>query len=115
MKKKVSIFLVCMMAAMFLLTACGKDMSDSKYVGTWVGTTAEYEGMELSVEELFGEFSITLEADGTAKGTMDGEEESGKWEETDNGVSLDGEMELIADGEKLTYEEEGVIIYFEKK
>ena len=36
MKKKVSIFLVCMMAAMFLLTACGKDMSDSKYVGTWV-------------------------------------------------------------------------------
>ena len=46
---------------------------------------------------------------------MDGEEESGKWEETDNGVSLDSEMELIADGEKLTYEEEGVIIYFEKK
>ena len=69
----------------------------------------------MSVEELFGDFSFTLEADGTAKASMDGEEESGKWEETDNGVSLDSEMELIADGEKLTYEEEGVIIYFEKK
>ena len=116
MLKKMSCVILSMVLCILCLTACGgKDMSDSKYVGTWTGTKAEYAGFEMSVEELFGDFTLTLQEDGKAVVFVDGEEEKGNWDETEQGVSLDGEMEFIADGDALTYETEGVIVYFEKK
>ena len=39
MKKKM-MMMVCMMVIVTMATACGgKDLSNSKYVGTWVGKT----------------------------------------------------------------------------
>ena len=37
MKKRISLLMVCMMVIVTMATACGgKDLSNSKYVGTWV-------------------------------------------------------------------------------
>ena len=116
MKKNISCIMTCVLLIGMLLVGCGgKDMSGSPYVGTWHGTKAEYSGLEMSVESIFGDFSLELGKDGKATVITDGEEKKGKWDETDNGVILDGEMELTADGDMLTYEEDGATIYFEKE
>ena len=116
MKKRISLLMVCMMVIVTMATACGgKDLSNSKYVGTWVGKTAEYEGMEISVETLFGDFNLTLEGNGKATAHVDGVDKTGKWDETEKGIILDDEMEFIADGEKLSYETDGVTVHFEKQ
>ncbi|MDO4622833.1 MAG: hypothetical protein Q4B22_07750 [Eubacteriales bacterium] len=115
MKMKRLTAIILMLALVLTFTACGKDYSDSPYVGSWTGTEAEYSGMTLSVAELFNGFDLTLNPNGKATVTTDGETRSGKWEPTDNGVMLDGEMELIASGDYLTYETDGVTIKFEKQ
>ena len=96
MKKRISLLMVCMMVIVTMATACGgKDLSNSKYVGTWVGKTAEYEGMEISVETLFGDFNFTLEGNGKATAHVDGEDKTGKWDETEKGIILDDEMNSL--------------------
>ena len=97
------------------MAGCGKKLADSKYVGKWIGTTAEYEGLEMSVESLYGEFTVLLEASGKVTLNTAGEETTGKWEETDNGVLLDKEMELVDKDGKLVYETDGMSIYFERE
>lgn len=100
--------------AMILLCACGgKDMSDSEYLGTWSASTAEYSGIEISVDTVFDEFTFTLKDNGKVDMSVNGEEESGKWDETDSGISLDDDLQFEKlDENTLTYETEGITIYF---
>lgn len=108
--------IVLAVAFAFSVVACGgKDMSGSKYCGTWKATTAEYAGFEMSVEDLFGDFSIDLGTDGKATVTVDGDKKSGKWDEKDGKVEIDGQGLFTPDGDKLVVEMEGVTITFEKK
>ena len=116
MKKKFSLGLVLVMVLAFCLTACGGDKyADSKYVGTWNATVAVASGLEVPVDTIMDEFTIILNADGTATAKVDGDSEDGQWEETEKGVVIDETAELTADGDKLTIEKDGVIIYFEKE
>lgn len=113
MKKLIT--LLCALS-MFLLAACGKDMSNSKYVGTWVGTTVEYGGMELSIEDIYGKFEVELDAKGKATVTTADDSKSGKWDESETGVSLDGGDVILTEKDgNLVLEQEGMEIIFVKK
>ena len=113
MKKRISFMLVVMVATTLLLSACGKDMSDSKYLGKWEAISAEYSGVEISVDTLYDAFYFTLQDNGTVKLTLNDEEHSGKWDETDSGIIIDDEMEFKEmDDDILTYESDGATVYF---
>ncbi|MDO4468189.1 MAG: hypothetical protein Q4C49_14500 [Bacillota bacterium] len=113
MKKLLSLFCAF---SMFFLVACGKDLSNSNYCGTWVGTTVVYGDYELSVESIYGKFELNLDGKGKATITTSEEEKSGKWDETETGVSLDnGDVILTEKDGNLVLEEDGMQIIFVKK
>ena len=120
MKKLTAIFCAALLAGVcVLMTACGGSSknADSKYLGKWTATKAEYSGIEMGVEEILGgEFSFTLTEDGKVTVKIVDEEESGKWEETDSGVQFDGDEDMTftdQDG-ALTLDYQGVLLTFEK-
>lgn len=113
MKKRMAAML--MVVTILMLTACGSKLADSKYLGTWEGTTAKYEDMDMSVADLYGTFNIILKEDGTATVETQEANTAGKWEETDNGIKIDGVMELVEDDGNLTYAQDGMTIVFELK
>lgn len=118
MKKTVKklMALAVLLTFLFSLAACGAKFKDSQYLGTWKGTTAEYAGLEMSVDEIVGETTVTFEADGSCTVSSDGDSESGSWEETDTGVSIDGgDLEMTLTDGKLVMTMDGVTIYFEKQ
>lgn len=103
----------------FVFSACGAKYADSEYLGTWKAKTASMSGINLDVGNVFGEFTIKLEEDGTAKVTIDKEKQSGDWEETKNGFKLkDGsdEMEFKKNKKgKTVLNYKGMTIDFEKQ
>ena len=115
--RRISKVLCLLCAFCLLLSACGKNKyADSKYTGTWNAVSAEYMGVELSQDEI-GTFVMTLEIDGSA--VMEDAEgpQSGKWEEIEGGIRLDGDDDLImkdTDG-KLVLNMDGVAFTFEKQ
>ena len=113
--KKVLAITFCLFLAVCALTGCGTDMSDSPYLGTWSATTAEMSGFELSVEEIFGNFDITLNDNGKCDVDISGEKDSGSWSQTENGFSIEDEMEFVVDGDTAVLEYEGMNLYFERQ
>ena len=103
MKKRISV-IVCLVMVLSCLafTACGKseekDLSGSKYVGTWKASN-------LTMGEESGDFEdeilLVLNGDGTAEMTSSTDEEVTKctWEETSDGFKLKGDA-------KMTFKEE---------
>lgn len=118
MKTWKKLFAVLVVFSMlFAFTACGgKDLSASPYVGTWEATTAAYLGMEMSVESLLGgAFVFELRDNGKCVMTIAGEESYGKWEETEHGFLIEGELEAVVDGETAVMDYDGVTLSFEHK
>lgn len=116
--KHISKRLCCVLVLLcLLLSACGKNRyADSPYMGTWIAVSAEYNGIELTQEEI-GSFVMTLDADGNA--VMEDAEgpQSGKWEEVEGGIRLDKDDELTLkdiDG-RLVLNMDGVTFSFEKQ
>lgn len=108
MKKRSMVLVSLILVFSFaLLTACGgggssKDLSDSKYVGTWVST-----GMSLGEEtgELSQEVFLTVKGDGTGEMTSPDEEPSAfTWSPVDGGFKTKGDL-------KTTFkdEENGIV------
>ncbi len=98
----------------FCMTGCGTDLSDSKYVGTWNATTAEYAGVELKTSDIFGEISVTFESNGKATFTVNKEDATATWSESDdgNGVILkndneDESLDASTGAESITFTETG--------
>lgn len=121
MKKKLIALTSCAALSLALLCSCGASAdkyADSKYTGTWTATTADYAGMTLDAQQIFDEFTLTLEPSGKATANVNGEEDIGDWEETDSGVKLtddsDQEMQFTAEGDTLTIEQDGVLVTFEQ-
>ena len=120
MRKKITmICLAAVIAASALFAAaCGTDLSDSKYLGKWTATQAEYSGVKMSVKDILGgDFTFTLKEDGTVDMKIINDEQSGKWNETEDGIQIDGDEDMTfvdQDGALvLTYT--GVTITFEKE
>ena len=121
--KKILAMLCCIavIATCVFAAGCGgTDMSGSKYLGKWQATTAEYSGFKIGVEDaLGGEFSFTLNDDGTIDLLVSGEEQSGKWSETENGIKIEDseqELELTEDDNgNLVMNYSGMALTFEKE
>lgn len=112
--KKVAVVLA-VLVVVFGLASCGTDMSGSPYLGTWSATTAEYSGIEISVESIVGgEFTVTLEDDGGCTLNIAGEEKSGKWSEIDGGFNVEDEFDFIVDGDKASMDYDGTTMNFER-
>lgn len=116
MKKIVkSLFLVFVL----FLAGCSSKFANSKYLGTWEAYQGEYQGITLDAKDIYEEFSITFNDDGTFSVTLNGDTEKGNWEEKDGKAILkDSEttmtVELNDDG-YLVVEESGVTLLFKKK
>ena len=118
--KKLVRMLAVVFAFAFVLVGCGGSdkYAGSEYLGTWKATTAEYSGMSFDTEDLIGEFSLTLEANGNVKAVVAGESEKGEWEPTDDGILVkdsSDEMEFTKKDGNLVLDYEGVTITFEKE
>ena len=121
MKKKLVIMLSIAMVFTFAFAACGgggsEDLSDSKYVGTWVASSMSFAGEQGDIEG--GEFKLTLNGDGT--GTListeaDGTEEVSNitWSLTDGGFKTKGDskMNFTDDGDGIVAKLMGVELHF---
>ena len=102
MKKIMAILLSAVMVLTFALAACGgggnADLSDSKYVGTWVCNSVS---LGDASEDFSGaSWTMTLNGDGT--GTLVATDESGAeeevqnitWEPTNEGLKTKGDTKL---------------------
>lgn len=92
MKKKILPVILCVIMAAVCLAGCGSNakLADSKYVGTWTGTTVEYSGMQMELASIFPDgFTIEFTAEGKVTLDVSGDKTSGKWDETENGVIID--------------------------
>ena len=88
MRKKLAVLIAVITAAMMLFGCGGKDMSGSEY-------------------------HFTLQDNGKVKLNVNGDETTGKWDETENGISIEDEMEFQKlDDNTLTYEVSGVTVHF---
>ena len=93
MRKKLAVLIAVITAAMMLFGCGGKDMSGSEYLGKWKATKAEYAGIEVGVDTVFDEFHFTLQDNGKVKLNVNGDETTGKWDETENGISIEDTMQ----------------------
>ena len=121
MKRFFSAALIAMIIFSALaLTACGggssKDLSDSKYVGTWKATA-----MEIGDTSEAPEFDmiLTLNDDGTGTlfGGEEGETNTFNWELTSDGFKTSGDVKLKFkdDGDRIKSKIIGVNLIFEKQ
>lgn len=107
MKKGIAV-LSCLIiiVSIAVFAGCGKtkDLSGSKYLGTWAATKASVADAEEGSDELVKELiTIELKADGTAVGTMVGSDINCTWRETKNGVLIKGDLNVNAktEGDEL--------------
>lgn len=121
MKKRIAVLTGLMMVLCFTFAACGKsdvDLSDSKYVGTWVATSMSVAGEDQGDLE-GGVFKLNLVGDGT--GTYVSKEAGGEeevsnitWELTDDGFKTKGDTKLKFkdDGDGIKANIMGVDLHF---
>jgi hypothetical protein len=109
--------LALILSLLMSMVACGSKLKNSEYVGTWKGTTAEYSEIEMNVSDVVGDFTITFDKKGNCTFASDGTEQTGSWDETDTGVTIDDGAITMTKGDdgKLSLESDGVVIYFEKQ
>ncbi len=114
MKKLTIAAVAVLVVALLALAACSsgsKDLSNSKYVGTWKAT-------ELSLGENTGaleeEWTITLKGDGSGTSVGPDSNESFTWEPTSNGFKTKGDIKLtfVDDGDNIKTKVIGVDIHF---
>ena len=118
MKKSVAVVLCLLLAlSCIVLPACGssgsKDVSNSKYVGTW-------KAVSMTLKDEVGEFDeetiLILKPDGTATFSSENEESQCNWEETKDGFKLTGgaKMTFTDDGDGIKSKILGVELHFER-
>ena len=108
---------ICVLCCL-LMAACGKNKYvNSPYTGIWTAISAEYNGVELSQEDMGGVYVMTLEPDGTASMDSGVEVQSGKWEEVEGGIRLDKDDDLTLKdiNGSLVLEMDGVTFTFAKQ
>lgn len=122
--KKTLVVVLCMALTLMTFAACGgKDMSSSKFCGTWAAKSVSMSGFEMDASEVYENgFTIDFGKDGTCTVTLDGDSETGKWEETSDGTGavIDGmdEFKISIDPDNsdiLVMDYSGMLMNFEKQ
>ena len=119
MKKTIAL-LSCLLilVSCIALAGCGKqDLTNSKYVGTWIANRATILDNETPMDEAFpGGMTLKLNPDGTALLTTQDESSNCTWSETSKGVKFKGDMKVKADaeGDELVMKIIGVHLHFVK-
>ena len=119
--KKIIALLSCLLilVSCAALAGCGQqDLTNSKYLGTWVATKISIANEESPIEDTIpGGMTMKLNPDGTAvvSNKQDGDSNC-TWSETSKGIKLKGDMKtsLIAEGEELQMKVVGSRIHFVK-
>ena len=119
--KKTLLMILCLMAlliACVVLAGCGGSSDggeispDSPYIGTW-------QAQEQDINEVLeGDYTFTLNEDGSAKHIYADEEQDAVWYETKSGIHIKGDdvdMDLDSAEDALTVKILGVTIFFEKQ
>ena len=118
--KKALALLSCLLilASCVALTGCGKqDLTNSKFLGTWIATKATLANEETPVDEVVdGGMTLKLNPDGTAVMSSKEEDSNCTWFETSKGIKFKGDMKIKmnAEGDALVMKMFGAKIYFEK-
>jgi len=122
MRKKALLIIAVMLVTVILATVLAgcstmKDMSDSEYLGTWVATTCEYAEYVMDASEIVGEYSVTLNSDGTYSAAMEDVTGDGTWAEVEGGFQLDGDSDLtfLEDEGCMALEYNDIVVYFESR
>ena len=110
------VILSTLIAVCFMLSACGsKDVSNSKYVGTWkIDDTMSGYG---ETSETGSDWTITLNPDGTAVSVSSDSNDNCTWQETSKGFKLKGDLKLsfTDDGDGVATKFLGVELRFHKQ
>lgn len=124
MKKFMSVLCSFMLImTCFVMVGCKqgkKDVSDSKYIGTWQAVNAEAFGQMVTADEVFEGKDVLLVLNGDGTGTFaDTEDKINKftWVELDDGVKTEGDVNMTfteKDG-KLVGDVLMVKLFFEKQ
>lgn len=85
--------MLCILILSFtVLAGCGGgEEEESKFVGTWEMTAGKVNGVSLpadQIEEQLGTISIVIQKDGTAEKKGFGLDATGRWKETENGITV---------------------------
>ena len=111
-----TVILSALIALCFMLGACGsKDVSNSKYLGTWkLDDTISGFG---ETEEIDENWTITLNANGTAVSNTSESVSNCTWQETSKGFKLKGDIKLsfTDDGDGVVAKFLGVELRFHKQ
>lgn len=101
MKKRVLSLLLVLVLSLTLLAACGGQSAEEKeaaeksafLLGTWVATTAEYDGVTVDAHDVFdGTFILIFKDNGDCSMFVDTDQAIVKWVMNDNGtVTLTGD------------------------
>lgn len=109
--RKIYLF-VAMLILLLALSACGGEEA-SPYLGTWVTTSASFDGRELDVEnDLMGGLTLELQEEGLCQLTFAGQTDTLTWSAEDGSITLsDGTDDLIGtiDESTMTVEMQGAV------
>ena len=84
------------------------------FLGSWIGTTMEMEGMSLSFSDMGMVMNLTFHEDGTAE-LYDGEESvTSSWSVVDGAAIVDGSNFILLDDGTLCVEEDGAKLIFSR-
>lgn len=100
----------------FALVSCGG--SNSKYVGKWKLTKANYAGIEMTADQLGMKATLDVKGNGKLTFEFEGEKAEGTWEEKDGKLIIKddktGEMTAEMKDKAIVLEYSGVQMFFEK-
>ncbi len=119
MKKTIAL-LSCLLilASCAALAGCGKqDLTNSKYLGTWVATKATLLDEETPIDEAIpGGMTMKLNPDGTAVVSSKDGDSNCTWKETSKGIKFSGDMKVKAnaEGDELVMKIIGLNLHFVK-
>ena len=104
MKKILSLLL-----ALAMMLGCVAFAEGVDYVGTWVLTGAESDGVQMGPSTLAAvgmDMKVVVNADGTVTLSMMGMEESGTWAATENGIAITDSTETV----EIAYQNEMLLM-----
>lgn len=101
--------ILSLMLALAMMLGCVAFAEGVDYVGTWVLTGAESDGVQMGPSTLAAigmDMKVVVNADGTVTLSMMGMEEGGTWAATENGIAITDSTETV----EIAYQNEMLLM-----